>query len=405
MPWIEALVKFDEMIKYLTFLCCVIHFIFPCTSFHPLISTKVFPSDIKKKARFILQDSNPQYNKGINNNFRSQISFSLSSTNIAEKPGEEKFVNNGDFKISTKVYHHDGWTLTYKHKEALLKTSASSSTLPTLFLIHPVGIGLSNWFWDRIFDLWQGEIYAPNLIGCGCNDISDDNISGDAWDPEKRGLFFPLDWVKGCETLLYTIVDKECIVVTQGGLAPIGVLLAHRDSQRISQQFSDGATGSYVKNLILASPPIWKDMITPVPESELEKNYNLLKSPILGSLVFTILETKWAIDFFSNLFLFYEKCDEEWLLKALNECAKNVRPPVMAFNAGLLNNRSFEQEMKEILQPTLVLVGDADKRTKDRIGYTQEMKNCIIQEINSGCNVLPWENAEETCDAIATFSS
>ena len=77
-------------------------------------------------------------------------------------------------------------------------------------------------------------IYAPDLIGCGIDH------GADAWDPQTCGLFFPLSWVEGVETLMQAIViprwrDNQsvlpnifggnqnngnggCLVVAQGGL-------------------------------------------------------------------------------------------------------------------------------------------------------------------------------------------
>jgi len=74
-------------------------------------------------------------------------------------------------------------------------------------------------------------IYAPDLIGCGLAH------GADAWDPETKGMFFPLSWVEGVETLINTVVmprvrlkgqpalgsgnkdyEKGCVVLVQGGL-------------------------------------------------------------------------------------------------------------------------------------------------------------------------------------------
>lgn len=344
-----------------------------------------------------LQRSSANYRK-LHLSYMNQLSFSSNPNN----DNSNTFIststsNNEKFKIRTKFYEHDGWKLSYKHKEAI-STSATSS--PPLLLIHPVGIGLSSWFWDRIINDWEGEVYAPDLIGCSLD-------GGDTWDPNQRGLFLPLDWVRGCETLLNEIIEKSCIVVTQGGLAPVGVMLTHRNSQT-TPDGSSLSKSSFVSGLVLTSPPAWKDMITPIPESELARNYDFLRSPIWGSLAFNILETKWAVQFFSNLFLFEDDCDVEWLTKALSFREnislprQKLRPPIFAFNAGLLNHRSYEEDMKEITQPTIILSGTNDKRVENRYGYMKDMQNCSLKSIK-GCNVLPWENAQGICDTITDF--
>ena len=144
--------------------------------------------------------------------------------------------------------------------------------------------------------------------------------------------------------------------------------------------------------LMLTSPPTYKDITTPVPQIELERNYNFLKSPILGSLAFALLENKALIRFFSNAFLFSEECDDQWLDETEKESSrKEARTPVQAFNAGLLQHRSFEQELKESPQPKLIVSGDGDKRVVDRQSYSTEVDQCKLQTIK-GTNVLPWEN-------------
>jgi len=232
-----------------------------------------------------------------------------------------------DSNIELLSYEHDGYTLKYRYKPA----AVGRENEPPLLLVHPVGIGMSSWFWDAFLDEWEvgGAVYAPDLIGCGIDHGSD------AWVPEKKGMFFPTSWVEGCETLLNDIIlpqtaqgkkknnpllasllgglpnsnnsqKQHVTVVTQGGLAPVGVMLASRNPQTVS-------------NLIMTSPPTWNDMTVPVQEKELEKNYNFLKSP-LGSAAFGALESEWAIRFFSNLFLFEGQADSKWMQQCLLEC-------------------------------------------------------------------------------------
>jgi pimeloyl-ACP methyl ester carboxylesterase len=298
------------------------------------------------------------------------------------------------------TYEHDGWTLSYRYKPASKGFESSSP----LLLVHPVGIGLSSWFWEKMFDEWtEGPaLYAPDLIGCGVKN------GGDAWDPDKRGLFLPLGWVQGCETLLQSRVlqptgsnkptlpsasvppkQQKCIVITQGGLAPVGVVLAARNPDTVS-------------HLVMASPPSWKDMTTPVPEKELARNYDFLRSPIFGPPAFGLLESRWAIEFFSNAFLFEDRCDERWLDLACEEIAVESRPPTMAFNAGLCMARSFQQELETLPQPTFVLSGSGDTRAPQRVEYQQRMRQCTLRTL-PGKNVLPWESSRDVCKAVKDF--
>jgi pimeloyl-ACP methyl ester carboxylesterase len=218
-------------------------------------------------------------------------------------------------------------------------------------------------------------------------------------DPRGERLIFPSQLAEGCESLINTVVlprfksnqsafswsksNTGCVVVTQGGLAPVGVVLASRNPE------------SVVSKLVLTSPPTWEDMIKPIPTAELEKNFKFLSSPFWGNLAFSILETRNAVRFFSDLFLFAESCDEEWLDYSDNAMIKSARPPVQAFNAGMCNHRSFEEEMTELInQPTIIVSGQDDKRKEMREMYGTQMKNCQLKTVK-GLNVLPWESTKE----------
>lgn len=294
-------------------------------------------------------------------------------------------------------YTHKGsWKLTYIFKPASLGFENHSP----LLLVHPVGIGLSSWFWIKFIEEFNAgpALYAVDLIGCGLEH------GADAWNPNERGMFFPLSWTEGCETLLNNIIiprfaeqlktsfQSNCIVITQGGVAPVGIMLAYRNPQTVSK-------------LIMASPPKWTDLIHPIPQAVLKRNYYSLSLPIIGPFLFKLLETRFAIRLFSNLFLFSKSCDERWLDMIIDSGSISVaaREPIKAFNAGLLNNRSYKNELRSLIQPTLVLSGSKDKRQTERIQFNKEMANCSLKMID-GLNVLPWENVTEFKRIVSEFA-
>mmetsp|Transcript_15379 Transcript_15379/g.28971 ORF Transcript_15379/g.28971 Transcript_15379/m.28971 type:complete len:169 (-) Transcript_15379:2723-3229(-) len=159
-----------------------------------------------------------------------------------------------------------------------------------------------------------------------------------------------------------------------------------------------------VSRLMLTSPPIYKDMVTAIAQKELERNYNFLKSPIFGNAAFSVLESRQIIKFFSDTFLFASKCDDDWLDETENEISIEARPPIQAFNAGLLQNRSFKQELKNLPQKTMIVEGNGDKRSKDRLQYGVEMRTCTLRTID-GLNVLPWENPKQVIDMIKELNN
>lgn len=175
-------------------------------------------------------------------------------------------------------------------------------------------------------------------------------------------------------------------MITQGGLAPVGIMMAKRNPLTIS-------------TLMLTSPPTYEDVTTAIPTAELQRNYEFLKSPIFGSIAFKILESRALIRFFSNSFLFQDECDEEWLDETERESLFAARTPVQAFNAGLLQHRSFEEDLKESSQPKCIVSGKGDKRAVDRQPYKEQLDSCTLTAI-PGLNVLPWESPDALVDLI-----
>jgi pimeloyl-ACP methyl ester carboxylesterase len=160
-----------------------------------------------------------------------------------------------------------------------------------------------------------------------------------------------------------------------------------------------------VSRLIMASPPTWSDLIHPLPEADLKRNYDSLSLPIVEPFLFKLLETRYAIRLFSNLFLFSNGCDERWLDMIMNSGSISIaaREPIKAFNAGLLNHKSYENELQSLIQPTLILSGSKDKRFSERIQFNKDMVNCTLKMLD-GLNVLPWENPTEFKRIVLQFA-
>jgi len=331
------------------------------------------------------------------------------NSHIKPPASTKTLVDTNKSEKQLRYFEYDGYTISYRFKPA---TQGYEATAP-LLLIHPIGIGLASWFWTRFIEEWEGgAVYAVNLLGCGQTEGSA------AVNVEEKGMFVPLTWVRQCETMIDTVILPEqqnqlktkqagifgrfsgkkkssapesgVIVMSQGGLAPVAILLAARNKC------------GCVKHMILSAPPADSEILSAVPEHELKLNFNFLAGP-LGQLAFRYaLETEWAVRFFSNLFLFDKPCEDIWVETALQEAGPAVRMPVCLFNAGLCQQRSYEPELMDIAVPCLILQGEADKR--DRTRYKQLIGDdcCRIVSI-SGQNVLPWESPTETARAIRSF--
>lgn len=82
-------------------------------------------------------------------------------------------------RISVESYEHKDLKLTYLYKKA---AHGRENDKP-IVLVHPVGVGLSSWFWVKLMEAFEDNppIYAPDLIGCGLYH------GADPWDPDKVG--------------------------------------------------------------------------------------------------------------------------------------------------------------------------------------------------------------------------
>ena len=285
-------------------------------------------------------------------------------------------------------------TFNYNSFECSFRRKAAASgfeSQPPLLLIHPVGIGLASWFWDQFLDEWNGgEVYVPDLIGCG---------DSQEWDPSEQGLFVPLDWVRQLETLWVAEIRRPMVVMSQGGLAPLAIQLASRMTDNWDGQRA-------VCGLVLASPPEWTAISTGIDEAEVRRNYNQLATFLgpspLGTLAFNALCARFFVKFFSDLFLFAEGgADDKFLDACCVEAVPEKRYPIIAFNAGLVLQRGLYAELTALQQPALVLAGESGGKPKTD-EYATFVPKARVERI-AGKNVLPWEEPKPTCDAVARF--
>ena len=207
----------------------------------------------------------------------------------ASAPATSEFQGRSDGRDSVEMrrYSFRGFSCAVRHKPA----APGFEDAPPLLLIHPIGIGLSAWFWDPMLAQWEGSaVWAPDLIGCG--------ESGE-WHPSDQGLFIPLDWARQCEELWRQSIRKPVVVVGQGGLAPLAVLLADRAADNW-----DGRRA--VHSIVLTSPPTWREMAEDGDSEQIAKAFRQFSSP-LGLLGYRILRSRAFVQLFSNLFLFADR--------------------------------------------------------------------------------------------------
>ena len=96
------------------------------------------------------------------------------------------------------------------------KVSTSSSTAPPLLCIPPVGVGISNKFFDPMHREWAAlggpaDLHSPDLLGCGNS------------QPKRRIFYTPQSWAEQLLDYIRAHCQQPVILVTQGGLLPVAL--------------------------------------------------------------------------------------------------------------------------------------------------------------------------------------
>ena len=290
----------------------------------------------------------------------------------------------------TEFYTWKGYRCAY---ELYPQKQGDTTSIP-LLLIHPIGVGLSKFFWHRFCSLWQEEnfpnpIYNPDLLGCGESDM-------------PSVAYYPVDWAEQLQYFLETIVQKPVILIVQGGLFPVAVSLV-----KLQQK------SNLIYGLILSGPP-QLDLIQKAASPVQNKlRWNLFYSPI-GKAFYIYARSRKFLDSFSKKQLFADpnQVDEEWL-DTWEKGAKNPQSQyaVFSFLAGFWR-QDFSQAIAQINQPTLVLVGSqASTISKtDKTEIPEQRMNTYLKYLPqakgnqiSGRNVLPYESTGEFVKAVSEF--
>jgi len=123
--------------------------------------------------------------------------------------------------MQRRMHTFQGRQCSYLHMEA---TSEAGMARPPLLLLHPVGIGISSWFWQRFVASWAAHphggsaVIVPDLLGCGESTWSPTSSEGLAMTESKnlayesaeelaRSLLMPGAYVAQCEALLDAIAN------------------------------------------------------------------------------------------------------------------------------------------------------------------------------------------------------
>ncbi|MEY3296978.1 MAG: hypothetical protein RLZZ597_238 [Cyanobacteriota bacterium] len=287
----------------------------------------------------------------------------------------------------TQVYTWKSYPCAYTHYPAQGDTDA----LP-LLLIHPIGVGLAGWFWQRFAQAMAAtgngpDLYVPDLLGCGhC--------------PKPKVAYYAEDWADQLAHFLHQVVQRPVGLVVQGGSLPIGLkLMAHPQTQGL------------IQSLVLSGPPGIKLMTTPTPRRRQTLLWNLLFSGPVGIGFFRYARREAFLASFSHRQLFADEqdIDREWLDQLLEDAQDaGGRHAVYSFLAGFWR-QDYTSLMAAIPVPALVIFGDAasginrlsrtdppQQRLED---YLQRIPNAT-GKIIPGRNVLPYESTAAFVETV-----
>ena len=273
---------------------------------------------------------------------------------------------------------------------------------PALLLIHPIGVGLSQQFWQPFIQQWtqvdesaRNVVYSPDLLGCGSSDM-----------PARA--YTPRDWAGQLAYFIEQVVQGPVILVVQGALLPVAVRLMALSA------------ATQIKGLVLSGPPAWRLMTTPSATWQQTLSWQLFDSP-LGSLFYRYARRESFLRSFSQrqLFEHAEDVTDGWLamLQAGSQEMAS-RYAVFSFLAGFWR-QDYAVAIAHIHQPTLVVMGktastidrttakqtdaDAEVASQQRLQtYLERFPHAEGVQV-AGRNVMPYESAAEFAGAIAPF--
>ncbi len=290
-----------------------------------------------------------------------------------------QFYTWGDYRCAYELYR--------------ASDSAADHGIP-LVLLHPIGVGLSRYFWHRFCREWRktghdNPIYNPDLLGCGESDM-------------PRIAYTPADWAQQMQYFLQTIVKKPVVLLVQGAELPVALALVQLQTEP-----------NYIQALVLSGPPAWALIAQETPTWQQKVAWNLLDSPI-GSAFYRYARRRQFLRSFSERQLFADDSDidAQWLDTLENGAVNPAsRYAVFSFLAGFWR-QNYEKAIATTSQPTLVVVGEkassisktgrSETPEERMVEYVKHLPQGQAHKI-SGRNVLPYESTAEFIAVVANF--
>ncbi|QEY33340.1 alpha/beta hydrolase [Synechococcus sp. RSCCF101] len=261
--------------------------------------------------------------------------------------------------------------------------------------MHPIGVGLSSAFWDRFLEAgsrrnWPGAVLLPDLLGCGASSC-------------PRLPLTPRQWAEPLALHLRGDLQRPSLLLVQGASLPIALEL-----QRLEPELVSG--------LVLFGPPAWRVMSQPMPERLARLLWNGWFSGPLGALFYRWARRRAFLSSFSERQLFArpDDVDDAWLAMLEQGAADmETRWAVFAFLAGFWRG-DYVPQMTSLNTPVLALFGEEAsaisrrgrrESLEEKAAFYEERLPGAVSRLLPGRNVLPWESASASLDAVTAWLS
>lgn len=285
--------------------------------------------------------------------------------------------------------------------EAVPRTESTNTT--GIILIHPIGVGIAKWYYDRLFASMArlkvnestGQhrrilIVAPDLLGSGsaCN-ASLMNFGTNSPSPEVSTfpLFNISDWTCQVGELMSTLqrsysVDQWC-VVANGGCSPIALQVAANTVK------GNNKHRGKVSNVVLSSVPRLPFFLKPSNDvKKVKKSYRFLCG-LPGRLFwwYACRNGGSFIQKFSekNLVADPNNLGEEWLSNCYENAIRNSgrsKYSTFAFLAGTLQDGCLKSldELKDSEVAIDIIKGGDVRRNRARSWFWQNPRGQKMSE-------------------------
>eukprot|EP00986_Skeletonema_menzelii_P020060 scaffold29997_cov171-Skeletonema_menzelii.AAC.6 len=188
------------------------------------------------------------------------------------------------------------YRIAYDYDELVIGNTSSENTTTAVMLVHPIGVGIGKWYYDRLLNsladannnnVQQGGrmvFISPDLLG---SYTASSPIRSDSGQELKK---FPLlnitDWAEQLGHLMSEYEQKSCeegyeirnwAIVANGGCAPIALKVAQSAVEK-SAPFEKDLT-----NIVISSPPRLPFFLESTDPNRVQRSYRTL-SGVVGKL-------------------------------------------------------------------------------------------------------------------------